>query len=100
MSTHPVHALDPVFQFLDDLIRDHGDTVFMVFTYVAIPFLIWVFCGGLRRKLLKGKPIPHVSPVIVIQIPVGRPASPPEQFHPFPPHHVLPHCDNDDHYLD
>ena len=37
MNPHPVQALDPVFDYLDDLIRDHGDTFFMGFTYAAIP---------------------------------------------------------------
>jgi hypothetical protein len=100
MNQHPVQVLDPVFDYLDGVIRDHGDTLFMVFTYAAIPFLIWVLCGGLRRKLLKGKPMPHVPPVIVIHIPVGRPTPPPEPFNPFPPYHEPPHCDHDDYYRD
>jgi len=100
MNPHPVHALDPVFEFLDGLIRDHGDTLFMVFIYAAIPFLIWVLCGGLRRKLLKGKPMPHVPPVIVVHIPIGRPTPPPEPFNPFPPYHEPPGCDHDDYYRD
>ncbi len=37
MNPHPVHALDPVFEFLDGLIRDHGDTLFTVACYAAIP---------------------------------------------------------------
>jgi hypothetical protein len=89
-----------VFDFLDGLLRDYGDILFMVFTYAAIPFLIWVLCGGLRRKLLKGKPIPHVPPGIVLHIPIGRPTPPPEPFNPFPPYHEPPGCDHDDYYLD
>ena len=45
MNQHPVQVLDPVFDYLDDLIRDHGNNLFMVFTYAAIPFLVWVLCG-------------------------------------------------------
>jgi len=97
MNTHPVHALDPVFQFLDDLIRDHGDALFMVFTYVTVPFLICVLCGGLRRKLLKGKSIPHVPPVIVLHIPIGRPTLPTEPFNPLPPPHESSCHEDDDH---
>lgn len=95
-----IERLQPVFEYLDGLIRDHGDTLFMVFTYAAVPFLIWVLCGGLRRKLLKGKPMPHVPPVIVIHIPVGRPTPPPEPFNPFPPYQEPPGCDHDDCYRD
>jgi hypothetical protein len=85
MNQHPVQVLDPVFDYLDDVIRDHGDTLFMVFTYAAISFLIWVLGGGLRRKLFEGKPMPRVLPVIVIHIPIGRPPPPPELFDLFSP---------------
>lgn len=96
MNPHPIQVFDPVFEFLDRLIRDHGDILFMVFVYAAIPFLVWVLCGGLRRKLLKGKPMPHVLPVIGVHIPLGRTPETPESFNPFPPHHEPPPCDNDD----
>jgi hypothetical protein len=94
MNAHPVQMLDPVFKFLDGLIRDHGDILFMVFAYVAIPFLVWVLCGGLRRRLFKGKPMPQVSPIIVIPLP-GPPPAPPETFNLFPPYHERPDCDCD-----
>ena len=84
MRINGPELLQPVFDFLDGLIRDHGDTLFMVFTYAAIPFLVWVLCGGLRRKLLRGKQMPHVPPVIVIHMPVGRPTPPSEPFQPVP----------------
>lgn len=81
MNSHPVCLLNPVFWFLDGVIHDYGDILFMLFVYAAIPLLGWVLCGGLRRKLLAGKRVPAVPPVIVVQISVGRPA-PPE---PLPP---------------
>lgn len=73
MHLNAAKLLQPVFDFLDGLIRDHGETMFMVFAYAAIPFLIWVLCGGLRRKLYQGKQVPPVSSVIVVHIPIGRP---------------------------
>lgn len=99
MNPHPVQMLDPVFKFLDGMIEDYGLYLFMGFVYVAIPFLVWVLCGGLRRRLLKGRPMPHVPPVIVIPLP-GRPPQPPETFNPFPPYHQSPSCDCDDAGLD
>ena len=99
MHLNAAKLLQPVFDFLDGLIRDHGDTLFMVFTYAAIPFLIWVLCGGLRRKLYHGKQAPYVPPVIVVHIPIGRLAPPPAPCNPFPPYHEPPHCDHDDYYL-
>jgi hypothetical protein len=84
MNTHPVQMLDPVFRFLDGMIADYGLYLFMGFVHVAIPFLVWVLCGGLRRTLLNGKPVPHLPALIFIHLP-GKPAPPPETFGPFPP---------------
>ncbi len=100
MNQHPVQMLDPVFKFLDGMIEDYGLNLFMGFVYIAIPFLVWVLCGGLRRKLWQGKPMPQVPPVIVIHLPVGRPTPPPEPFHPFPPNQEPPGWDQDDCYRD
>jgi len=100
MHLNAAKLLQPVFDFLDGLIRDHGETMFMVFAYAAIPFLIWVLCGGLRRKLYQGKQVPPVSSVIVVHIPIGRPAPPPAPFNPFPPDREPPHCDHNDYYVE
>lgn len=99
MNAHPVQLLDPVFKFLDTAIDDYGLYLFMGFVYVAIPFLVWVLCGGLRRTLFKGKPVPHIPPVILIHLP-GRPPEPPEMFNPFPLHLERYDCDCNDAGLD
>lgn len=99
MRPNEAELLRAVFDFLDTVIDDYGLYLFMGFVYVAIPFLVWVLCGGLRRRLLKGKPMPHMPPVIVIHLP-GRPPEPPETFNPFPPYHERPDCDYDDARLD
>ena len=78
MRLNPVELLQPVFEFLDGLIRDDGEILFMAFVYVAIPFLAWVLSGGLRRKLYRGKPAPHVT--IGVYIPIGRPPPQPPSF--------------------
>ena len=54
----------------------------MLFSYAAIPFLVWVLCGGLRRTLLAGKLGTNVPPVTAIYVPLGLSRPPPE---PFPP---------------
>lgn len=99
MHLNASELLQPVFDFLDTVVSDYGLYLFMAFVYAAIPFLAWVLSGGLRRKLLKGRPMPHVPPVIVIHLP-GRPPQPPETFDPFPPFQAPSHCDHDDYYLD
>lgn len=82
----------PVFHFLDGLIRDYGDILFMLFAYAAIPLLIWVLCGGLRRKLLAGKCAPNVLPVTVIYLPLGWPRPPSEPLPPIFGQDCKPHC--------
>jgi hypothetical protein len=84
-------------KFLAGVIADYGLYIFMGLVFLLIPFLAWVLSGGLRRKLLKGKPVVHVTPVIGVQIPIGRPTPPPEPFDPFPPSQDPPDCDDDDH---
>jgi hypothetical protein len=85
-----------VLKFLDGVIADYGLYMFMGLVFLLIPFLAWVLCGGLRRKLLKGKPMPRVTAVIGVQIPIGRPTPPPEPFDPFPPLRDPPDCGHDD----
>ena len=76
MRDNGTELLQPVFDFIERIIRDDGDILFMVFTFAAIPFLVWVLCGGLRRKLLVGKR--GVSAVTVIYLPLAPPRPPPE----------------------
>ena len=96
MRINSPELLQPVFHFFDGLIRDDGDTLFMGFTYVAIPFLVWVLCGGLRRKLLAGARGRNVPSVTVIYLPLGLSRPPPE---PFPPligqDYEPPGCEHD-----
>lgn len=99
MRPNEAELLRAMFEFLDTVIEDYGLYLFMGFVYVAIPFLVWVLCGGLRRALFKDKYVPHLPPVILIHLP-GRPPQPPETFNPFPPYHQPPHCDCDDASLD
>ena len=74
-----------VLKFLGEVIADYGDYIFMGLVFLLIPFLAWVLSGGLRRKQLKGKPIPHVTAGMGVQIKIGRQAPPPELFDPFSP---------------
>ena len=97
MNSHPVQMLDPVFRFLDGMIEDYGLYLFMGFVYVAIPFLVWVLCGGLRRTLFNGKSVPHLPTVIIIPLP-GRPPQSPEVFNQFPPYQERQDCDCDAHW--
>ncbi len=99
MQSWQIKALEleqSVLIFLDGVIADYGLYIFMGLVFLLIPILAWVLSGGLRRKLLKGKPMSDVTAVIGVQIPIGRPTPPPEQFDPFPSLHDPPDCGHDD----
>jgi hypothetical protein len=76
MNTHPVQALDPVFEFLDRIIRDQGDILFMVFAYVALAAIAWILSGGLRRRQARRESGAGIS-IIVIRPPAVPPPLPP-----------------------
>jgi hypothetical protein len=95
MQTKALEIERSVFDFLNGIISDYGLYIFMAFVFLLIPFTIWALSGGLRRKLLKGKPAPHVPPVIVIQV-HDEPPPPTETFDPFPPLRNPPDGDRDE----
>lgn len=84
-----------VLKFLDEIVADYGIYLFMGFAFLLILILAWVLSGGMRRKLLKGKPMLHVTAAIGVQIQVRRPTPPPEPFDPFPPLRDPLDCDHD-----
>ena len=96
MHLNAPDLMQPVFEFLDGMIRNNGDILFMVFVYAAVPFLVWVLCGGLRRKLLAGKRVMDVPSVTVIYLPPVPPRLPPESLPPLNgQNYEPPWCDHD-----
>jgi hypothetical protein len=96
MQAKVIELEQKVFGFLGGIIRDHGDYLFMVLVFLLIPLGIWVLSGGLRRKLLKGRPMPSARPTIIIQHTDGRPSPHAESFNSFPPYQEPPDCNCDD----
>jgi hypothetical protein len=87
MNMNP-KVLDPVFHFLDGIIAEYGDYLFLAFVWVSLLVLTWVFSGGLRRKFPNQ---PHVRAGIGIVIQPPRPQPTPIIFHE---HHS--DCDDSD----
>jgi hypothetical protein len=50
MYNEPVYLLNPVFHWLDGLIYDEGDYLYLMFVYVSLPLIAWILSGGLRRR--------------------------------------------------
>ena len=57
--------LEPVFEFLDALIAEHGHILYLAFAYVSVPLIAWILSGGLRRRFPQRRSI-AASPIIVI----------------------------------
>ena len=65
--------LEPVFHFVDGLIRDYGDILYMGLVYATIPLIAWILSGGLRRK----KSWQNHTSIILIRTPTRPPPLPP-----------------------
>ena len=73
MNSNPATVLDPAFHFLDGIIAEYGDYLFLAFGWLSSLVLAWVFSGGLRRKFPNQ---PHVSAGIGIVIQSHTPPLP------------------------
>lgn len=73
MNSHPVLLLKPVFDFLDNVLHQHGDMLYVLFVYIAIPLVAWILGRRSGRKKVKGN---HTF-VLVIRPPAGPPPIPP-----------------------
>jgi hypothetical protein len=52
VNSHPVYLLAPVFDFLDRILHEHGDTFFILFVYLAFPLVTWILGRRSGRKKL------------------------------------------------
>ena len=67
----PAQYLEPVTQFLDRMIQDHGDSLFVVFTFLCLAIIAWIFVRPRKR------PVHDISVTI---LPLGQaPRREPEQ---------------------
>jgi cbb3-type cytochrome oxidase subunit 3 len=82
MEEHPIKYLEPVTQFLDRMIQDHGDSLFVVLTFLCLGIIIWIFLRPRKR------PVHDISVTI---LPLGQaPRRDPEQdLPPFEEHSGL-----------
>ena len=75
MHNDPIYLLKPVFDWLDGLIRDQGDYLYMLLVYVSIPLVAWILSGGLRRRLPRQT---NITAIILIRPTIPPPPLPPD----------------------
>jgi hypothetical protein len=62
---HPVFYLARVTKFLDSLIREDGDYLYVGFFYLCVAFVVWMFVR------LRKHPVSPPQPTSVIILPFG-----------------------------
>jgi hypothetical protein len=50
MHNERIYLLNPVFHWLDGLIHDEGDYLYLMRVHVSLPLITWILSGGLRRS--------------------------------------------------
>ena len=76
MHNDPIYLLEPVYHFLDRMIHDHGDILYILLVYASMPLIAWILSGGLRRKS-RHHPRIATGIAIVIQSSTRQPPPPP-----------------------
>ena len=70
--------LEPVFEFLDALIAEHGHILYLAFAYVSVPLIAWILSGGLRRRLSRHGSGTASSIIVIWRISTPPPPLPPD----------------------
>ena len=64
MNQHPVVLLDPLFRWLDHVVRDYGLYIYMVCVWLSPLLIAWILSGGFWRRPPRRRYIGMAPPVI------------------------------------
>ncbi|PYK59632.1 MAG: hypothetical protein DME21_12765 [Verrucomicrobia bacterium] len=76
MNQHPVVLLDPVFRWLDHLVRDYGLYIYMVCVWLSPLLIAWILSGGFWRRPPRRRYI-GMAPLVIQQTKATPPPLPP-----------------------
>ena len=73
MNLNPAELLNPIFNALDALIKNEGVYLYLVFVWLALLAIVWIFRGGLRKRV-KGNSATVIPAIIfTMQPPMQSP---------------------------
>ena len=73
MNLNPAELLNPIFNALDALIENDGVYLYLVFVWLALLAIVWIFSGGLRKRV-KGNSTTAIPAIIfTMQPPMQSP---------------------------
>lgn len=76
MNITGAEALQPVLEFLDWLIAEHGHQLYLGLVYFSIPVVAWILGGGWRRKPSRPASVTPIT-ILIIRPPTRPPSLPP-----------------------
>ena len=73
MNLNPAELLNLVFNALDGLIENDGVYLYLGFVWLALAIIVWIFSGGLRKRM-KGNAATVIPAIIfTMQPPMQSP---------------------------
>jgi hypothetical protein len=73
MNLNPAELLNLIFNALDALIENDGVYLYLVFVWLALLAIVWIFSGGLRKRV-KGNAATVIPAIIfTMQLPTQSP---------------------------
>ena len=73
MNLNPAELLNPIFNMLDGLIENDGVYLYLVFVWLALLVIVWIFSGGLRKRMKGNSTMVIPAIIFTMQPPMQSP---------------------------
>jgi hypothetical protein len=64
MNTHPVVLLEPMFRWLDGIIRGYGLSIYMALVWLSPLLIAWILSGGFWRRPPRQRRTAKAPPIL------------------------------------